>query len=106
MVVGVALVAVGNGAFVLTEAAHAETFPSSCASAPADFTPPMPNDAAIETRELRQDLAALCETLTARSDGELARLDLGWWGAWATVGVLLGLVVAPMMERAFRWWRE
>lgn len=34
------------------------------------------------------------------------RLDLAWWGAWAIVGLLLSLLVAPMMAAAFRWWRE
>lgn len=36
----------------------------------------------------------------------MERLDLAWWGAWAIVGLLLALIVAPLMQHAFRWWRE
>jgi drug/metabolite transporter (DMT)-like permease len=114
---GAALASVG-AALLLGGPAQAQT--TSCPSAPADFEPPLPNDAAIETRELRQDLAAACAAIAgaveavdstlvdgvALDEESSSRLDLAWWGAWAIVGTLLALMVAPMMGRAFRWWRE
>jgi hypothetical protein len=42
----------------------------------------------------------------ALSEDNTNRLDLAWWGAWAIAGLMLALMVAPMMSRAFRWWRE
>lgn len=32
------------------------------------------------------------------------RLDLAWWGAWAAVGSLFAVMLAPMLSRAFRDW--
>jgi len=88
-------------------------------------------DDAIETREQGQRDVTICLAVTERQDALVAlqeaaiedetttqaqrvalapvdrnRLDLAWWGSWAIVGTLWALLVAPMMQRAFRWWRE
>ncbi len=121
------LVLVVAGAAAGTAGAQA---PPVCADAPSDFEPPLPNDSAIETRELRQDVAADCAALLDRLDSLIAlqeaavesetttsaqrvalapvdrnRLDLMWWGAWATVGMMFVLLAAPMFLRAFRFWQ-
>lgn len=33
------------------------------------------------------------------------RLDLLWWGVWFLAGLTLMVLLAPSMERAFRWWQ-
>jgi hypothetical protein len=33
------------------------------------------------------------------------RLDLLWWGIWFLSGLTLMHLIAPSMERAFRWWQ-
>lgn len=44
------------------------------------------------------------EVSLSASDRE--RLDLGWWGAWATVGLLLVLLFAQKWHGAWRFMRE
>jgi hypothetical protein len=33
------------------------------------------------------------------------RLDLTWWGTWATVGLLMCLLFVPVVMRSFQFWR-
>lgn len=35
-----------------------------------------------------------------------SRLDLTWWGVWALGGLMLTLIIAPMWQRAWKWWRD
>jgi hypothetical protein len=42
----------------------------------------------------------------ALSADDAQRLDLSWYGAWAGVGVLLVLLVAPTFLRSFRFWSD
>jgi hypothetical protein len=107
--------------FVSPEPAGAQSV--SCPDDPGPIGTSITNDAAIEVHALRREQVEACiavavavegadSTLidlrtSAEEGGDIyTRLDLAWWGAWAIVGLLLALLVAPMMQRAFRWWRE
>lgn len=125
---GAALVA-ALGLSLFSGTAQAAVFVFPCPDMPPDLV--SATDDAIETREQGQRDVEIClamaerleymvelqeaaiedETTTAAQRVALApvdrnRLDLSWWGAWATVGTLWGLIAAPMLWRAFRWWRE
>jgi len=117
--------------FTPVEPADAATYVLDCSTAPPPSPPGEITDDAIETRNQRIEDAANCAALAERLETLVAlieaqadsapgtaaqrvalttidrnRLDLAWWGVWATVGLLFSLLVAPMMQRAFRWWRE
>jgi len=62
------------------------------------------NDAALEVRELRRELSENCAEYLSSLESSRDRLDLGWWGAWALVGVLLGVFAGSMLNAAFRFW--
>jgi len=97
--VGLALVAL---ALMLSPVAAGQAT-TDCPTPPADFEPPLPNDAAIETRSLRQDEAQSCEALSQRLD-YLAEFedDVRRFGGW-TVGVLLATLIAvPLFGRIVR----
>jgi len=75
---------------------------TSCPAPPADFEPPLPNDAAIETRHLRQDLAASCEATAERQELVSEQVDdirrfTGW-----SVGVVLVLISVPVLRSIVR----
>ena len=103
--IGAALASAGV-ALVAPSGAQAATFTLLCPADPGPVTPSITNDAAIEVHALRREQAEACAVLLERSDGIAEDADLAWWGAWACVGLLLSLLVAPMMQRAFRWWQE
>jgi hypothetical protein len=113
------------------ETAFGATYTVDCATAPPPSPPGEITDDAIETRNQRiedaQNCAALAERLetlvalteaaadtapgtaaqrVALSTADRNRLDLSWWGVWAVVGTAWALMLAPMFQRAFRWWRE
>lgn len=116
--------------FVATEDADA-AYAAACSSPPAAPAPEEITDDAIETRNQRIEDAANCEALAERLaaiDARLAalddaapgtaaqrvalsradrdRLDLAWYGAWATVGLLLVVLVAQKWYGAWRFLRE
>lgn len=109
--------------------AQTPPFTVACHEPPPDMGGTV--DDAIETREQRQEQAQDCAALVERLEAiyflqldaiesettasaqrvalapvDRNRLDLTWMGVWAMVGVSFGLLVAPMMQRAFRWWQE
>jgi hypothetical protein len=52
---------------------------------------------------------AVCERLDylANSESEdTDKLDLVWWGVWASVGMSFVLVLSPMFVKSFRFLRE
>jgi len=120
-------VALASLAMAVPAGAQTPPFTIDCHEPPPDMGGTV--DDAIETREQRQEAAQDCaatierleaiyflqldaiESETTASAQRVAlapvdrnRLDLTWMGSWATVGVLFGLLIAPMMQRAFRWW--
>jgi hypothetical protein len=120
--------AVIAAALVVAPVAGAQ-YVNACPDMPPDLV--SATDDAIETREQGQRDVTICLAVTERQDALVAlqeaaiedetttqaqrvalapvdrnRLDLAWWGSWAIVGTLWALLVAPMMQRAFRWWRE
>lgn len=62
------------------------------------------NDAAIEVHALRRETADNCAAELAALGRVQDRLDLGWWGTWAVVGVLLGGMAGFALNSAFRFW--
>lgn len=98
-----ALPSTGSAAYVLT-----------CPAEPADTGPEITNDAAIEMRQVRQDLNLMCAVLQERLEAPLAErdpdehdlLELGAWGPLLTFGGVMFLVTAPIWTRAFRMWDD
>ena len=71
---------------------------------PGPIATSITNDAAIEVHGLRRETAENCQAFLDASDAAQERLDLGWYGEWAIVGVLLGVMAGSMLNSAFRFW--
>lgn len=71
---------------------------------PGPIATSITNDAAIEVHALRRENAENCAAFLDWSEGVTDRSDLAWWGAWAIVGVLLGVFAGQMLNSAFRFW--
>jgi len=71
---------------------------------PGAISTSITNDAAIEVHALRRETAENCQAFLDASDALQDRADLGWWGAWAIVGVLFGVFAGQMLNGAFRFW--
>jgi hypothetical protein len=107
------------------------TYATECPEAPPTVEPGGVTDAAYEGRFLRIENAQACaaiaerietlvaiaeassesETTTAAQRVALApidrnRLDLMWWGVWATLGTIWAAVGGTFLLRAFRFWAE
>lgn len=125
VVVLVALVA----AVSLPAAAGAATYSVNCPDPSTLYGGTV--DAAIEVSHLRQEEEQSCAAIAERLEAlvtlqeaandagasptatrvalapdDRARASLTWWGVWALVGLTFALLVAPMMQSAFRWWQE
>jgi len=91
----------------ITCAAFAATASSALAvpcSDPGPISTSITNDAAIEVHGLRRETADNCAAYLDAMDAANERLDLGWYGSWAIVGVLLGIFAGSMLNSAFRFW--
>jgi len=60
----------------------------------------------IQLCERAESAADSLDAIEARQEADSERLDLIWWGVWAAVGALFGLMAAPMIWKAFRFWSE
>lgn len=124
----VVLAALAVGAATTDSVQAQPVWTNDCPDMPVDLE--SATDAAIETRELGQRAVTICLAETERleylielqedaiesettstaqrvalSPVDRQRLDLIWYGSWATVGTIFALMLAPMMWAAFRWWR-
>jgi hypothetical protein len=94
---------VALAAVVVTLLASAPAQAAPCTD-PGPIATSITNDAAIEVHGLRRETAENCQAFLDASDAGLERLDLGWYGEWAIVGVLLGVMAGSMLNSAFRFW--
>jgi hypothetical protein len=135
LVIGVllGLAVLGLPVLVTVDTARAATYTQDCGDDPGTIPPEITNDAAIEVHALNRaryhdcraiterlelveaDLAGLADATTdptqpaqrvALSTSDRQRADLSWWGAWATVGLLLALLVVPRVMARFKFWDE
>jgi hypothetical protein len=105
VVLGAALASAGV-ALLAPGVASGVTFAQACAPDPGAIGSSVTNDAAIEVRALRRELAQDCAAGLERGDALADRAELAWVGVWFVGGVLVVGLIAPAFFRAWRFWSE